>query len=257
MLNAECFLMNHPSTIFRVRAHNTAKESENKIHDDRVAAAYGFRGGLVPGVAVYGYMIQPVVECLGRGWLERGAMSLRLVAPCYEGETVVTRCNGSLATAENESGSLYASGQVSMDPSAGGVPFSFQSHEAPEANQRPIASSETVVPGKRLGSVREKLEVTDEAAVPERLLHLANEILTRNFRMGPWIHAGSEIRHHSLAAAGEEITASGEIQECFERKGRRFAVAEIAMYGADSRPVASVRHTFIYDLGMKAEFREK
>src|SRR5215472_5109357 len=254
--------MNHPSTTFRVRAYNAAKESENKIHDDRVAAAYGFRGGLVPGVAVYGYMIPPVVEYLGRGWLERGAMSLRLVAPCYEGETVVTRCNGSLATAENESGSLYASslyacGQVSMDPSAGGVPFSFAFHEAPEANQRPVASSETVVPGKRLGSVQEKLEVADEVAIPERVLHLANEILTRNFRMGPWIHAGSEIRHHSPAAAGEEITASGEIQECFERKGRRFAIAAIAMSSADSRPVASVLHTFIYDLGMKPEFREK
>jgi len=240
--------MNHPSTIFRVRAHNTAKESENKIHDDQVAVTYGFRGGLVPGVVVYGYMIPPVLECFGRGWLERGAMSLRLLAPCYEGETVVTRCNGSVATAEDESGSLYASGQVSMDHSAGGIPFSFPFHEAPETDQRPIASPETVVPGKRLGSVREKLEITDEVAVPERLLHLANQILTRNFRMGPWIHAGSEIRHHSLAEAGEEITASGEIQECFERKGRRFAVAAIAMSAADSHPVASVRHTFIYDL---------
>jgi hypothetical protein len=246
--------LDHPSTIFRLRANNTAKESENKIHDDHVAAAYGFRGGLVPGVTVYGYMIPPVVECLGRGWLERGAMSLRLVAPCYEGETVVTRCNGSVATAEDESGALYASGQVSLDQSAGGVPFSFPVHEAPEKDQRPIACVETVVPGKRLGSVREKLEATDEVAIPERLLHLANEILTRNFQMGPWIHAGSEIRHHRLAERGQVITASGEIQECFERKGRQFAVAAIAMYQADLHPIASVRHTFIYDLGAKPEF---
>jgi hypothetical protein len=236
------------STIFRVRAHNTAKDSENKIHDDHVAGAYGFRGGLVPGVTVYGYMIPPVLKCFGRVWLERGAMSLRLVAPCYEGETVLTRCDGSLVTAQNESGSLYASGQVSMDESSGVIPLSFPFHPAPEADQRPVASAETVVPGKRLGSVREKLEVAGEAAIPERLLHLANEILVRNFRMSPWIHAGSEVRHHRLAAPGEEITASGEIQECFERKGRRFAVAAIAISTADSCPAASVRHTFIYEL---------
>ena len=35
-----------------LRASNEATESENKIHDDTVAAQYGFRGGLVPGVSV-------------------------------------------------------------------------------------------------------------------------------------------------------------------------------------------------------------
>ena len=42
----------NPESIFRVRAHNTAADTENKINDDRVAAAHGFRGGLVPGVTV-------------------------------------------------------------------------------------------------------------------------------------------------------------------------------------------------------------
>ena len=35
-----------------LRAHNDAAASANKIHDDAVAAQYGFRGGLVPGVSV-------------------------------------------------------------------------------------------------------------------------------------------------------------------------------------------------------------
>ena len=42
-----------------VLAHNWATESENKIHDDAVASRYGFRGGLVPGVAVWAYMTHP------------------------------------------------------------------------------------------------------------------------------------------------------------------------------------------------------
>ena len=41
---------------YRVEAFNTAKASENKIHDDAVARRFGFRGGLVPGVDVYAYM---------------------------------------------------------------------------------------------------------------------------------------------------------------------------------------------------------
>ena len=35
-------------TVYRVRAHNAATESENKIHHDDVAQRHGFRGGLVP-----------------------------------------------------------------------------------------------------------------------------------------------------------------------------------------------------------------
>ena len=41
----------------RVVARNDAEASENRIHDDRVAAEYGFRGGLVPGVTVYAYLL--------------------------------------------------------------------------------------------------------------------------------------------------------------------------------------------------------
>src|SRR5580658_6328840 len=77
--------------VWRVRAQNTAADSENQIHDDRVAAAYGFRGGLVPGVTVYGYMTPAVVHVLGQAWLERGSISVRFQAPFYENDMVVTR----------------------------------------------------------------------------------------------------------------------------------------------------------------------
>src|SRR5579871_6445595 len=41
----------------RVEAYNTAKLSENKMHDDTVARKFGFSGGLVPGVDVMAYMM--------------------------------------------------------------------------------------------------------------------------------------------------------------------------------------------------------
>ncbi len=58
---------------YRVFAVNTAPDSENTIHDDGVAAQFGFRGGLVPGVTVYGYMTVPIVD-YAREWIEHGSM---------------------------------------------------------------------------------------------------------------------------------------------------------------------------------------
>jgi hypothetical protein len=100
--------------IHRVRAQNVAVESDNKIHDDQVAATYGFRGGLVPGVTVYGYMTTPIVE-MAPEWLERGSMVLRLIEPFYDGEEVLVLAergkDGSIAvTAEREDGTVCAPG---------------------------------------------------------------------------------------------------------------------------------------------------
>ncbi len=248
--------MNRPASIFRVRAHNTAPDSENRIHDDRVAAAYGFRGGLVPGVTVYGYMVPAILEQFGHDWLERGAIRVKFVAPCYEGQIVVTGCDGATATAELEDATLCASATVTVNDAAGeDEPWTREVcpvHPLPDPEQRPVASSETIVPGKVLGTLRRTLEAHDDSAVPERLLHLANDILVQNFKMSPWIHTGSEVRHHRMPARDHEITVTGRILDCFERKGRRFAVAGLFLLQAEGspegEPVASIRHTFIYQL---------
>ncbi|HLW55030.1 MAG TPA: hypothetical protein VKW06_19510 [Candidatus Angelobacter sp.] len=237
--------MNRPPSIFRIRAHNTAAESENKIHDDRVAAAYGFRGGLVPGVTVYGYMVPAVIDRFGRAWMERGGISVRFQSPCYESETVVSRCVDSEVTAEREDGSIYASGTVTENSDC--APASYAAHTLPAPDQRPVASAETITPGRALGNICENIDVEVEVAIPERLLRMANEILVRNFRMSPWIHTASDVNHHCLPELGQQITVTGAIEECFERKGRKFAVAGLAM-SAGGKPVASVRHTFIYQL---------
>ena len=71
---------------YRVEAFNTAKESENKIHDNATAARFGFTGGLVPGVDVYAYMTHQAVAKWGRDWLERGTLECRFGKPVYDGE---------------------------------------------------------------------------------------------------------------------------------------------------------------------------
>ena len=71
---------------YLVHAFNTAKASENKIHDDTVAARFGFTGGLVPGVDVYAYMTHQAVAKWGRAWLEHGTAECRFGKPVYDGE---------------------------------------------------------------------------------------------------------------------------------------------------------------------------
>ena len=53
---------------YRVSAYNTAKASENKIHDDATARRFGFTGGLVGGVHVYAYMTHLPLAHWGRVW---------------------------------------------------------------------------------------------------------------------------------------------------------------------------------------------
>jgi acyl dehydratase len=234
--------------VWRIRAHNTAADSENQIHDDRVAAAYGFRGGLVPGVTVYGYMTPAAVYGLGRIWLERGAISVRFLAPFYEGETVVTRYiagESLMITAEQEDGSVCATATATVKTNGDSFP-QYPDHPLPA--ERPVAAPESLSEGTALGSITETLDVEDAEAAPERLLRMANEILVRNFRMNPWIHTSSEVRHFNAAEPGELVTVRGVIQESFERKGRHFAMAALSMCGRAGRPLAAVRHTFIYGL---------
>src|SRR5260370_11151305 len=57
---------------YRVSAYNTAKQSENKMHDDTVAKRFGFSGGLVPGVDALADMIHIPVAKWGRALLEGG-----------------------------------------------------------------------------------------------------------------------------------------------------------------------------------------
>src|SRR5947209_15546968 len=98
---------------YRVSAYNTAKQSENKMHDDTVARRFGFSGGLVPGVDVIAYMMHVPVAQWGRAFLERGHIEARLVKPVYHGENAeveATEHAGLLTIELFSRGELCASG---------------------------------------------------------------------------------------------------------------------------------------------------
>jgi acyl dehydratase len=218
----------------RTIARNTAADSENRMHDNATAAAYGFRGGLVPGVTVYGYMAAP----LGNQFLARGGMRLRLLAPFYDGdEVVVDLTDERVVEARNAAGRVCASGVLGEVAS--------QVVDVPEAalpETRPWASAESLVPGRVLGTLRHALEEVKA----ESLLNLSNRVLMANVRLNPWIHASSEIQHFSPAASGEELAVRAKVAANFERGGHRFVTLDIVILSAGGRLIQAVKHTAIY-----------
>ncbi|MGA9769678.1 MAG: hypothetical protein WBV94_11600 [Blastocatellia bacterium] len=259
-----------------VRARNTAVESENKIHDDRVAASYGFRGGLVPGVTVYGYMTAPIVERFGRAWLERGSMQVKFHQPFYEDEQVLVHAEVDgdaepikvAVKAEREDRTACATGLATINDDSAWLGEArledYAEREPPAIDRRPFASRESIVPGSMLGTLREKLDLKDTRLIesmgerlpiyygaeplahPVILLSLANQIMMRNFVLGPWIHAASDLINHSSAFDGEEIRVRGRIRDRYERKGHEFVTIDLLLVADNSRIVQQVRHTAIY-----------
>src|SRR5215469_739720 len=102
---------------YRVSAYNTAKASENKIHDDATARRFGFSGGLVGGVHVYAYMTHQPLARWGRAWLQRGIGTCRFRKPVYEGdiaEIVADNTEDGLALQVMSRSELCATGSASL-----------------------------------------------------------------------------------------------------------------------------------------------
>ena len=228
-----------------VRARNSAPDSENRIHDDRTAALYGFRAGLVPGVAIYGYLTRPVIEHFGEDWLARGGMRVRFLQPVYDGDELIVALTGNEVTVTRDA-TVCAAGEIFWPEPA--PPDLALYPEQPLPAERPAASAESLFPGRTLGTLYATLAAPDE----EALLTLANHVLMQNVKLGPWLHVASEVRHFSIVRSGDRLSVRGRVADQFERKGNRFVVLDIAVVAGGDRLVQQVRHTAIYELRPRA-----
>ncbi|HUI25751.1 MAG TPA: hypothetical protein VL403_06660 [Candidatus Kryptonia bacterium] len=258
-----------PAT-YRVRAHNIASDSDNKIHDDTVARQYGFGGGLVPGIAVYGYLTRPMVERFGEAWLERGTASARFLSPCYEGDDIVVRAVSGEAEAielfaERADGTVCARAIAGWRASDVGSPDLSAYPAIALPAERPPASAQSLARGKLLGTFSLRLDqrraaefldgIRDDLSLyrgphgvahPALLLACANWFLARNVVLGPWIHVSSEVTHFGLARYGDTVQLRGRIAEQFERKGHEFVVLDLLVIVDPDQPIQHIRHTAIY-----------
>ena len=255
---------------YRVRAHNMATTSANKIHDDAVAKDYGFAGGLVPGVEVYAYMTHPVVRHFGRDWLTGGSMHVRLRRPVYDGRdvSVTTRLagndNGALEIAlHDDSGELCAEATaLSAGPPPPVDTSAFR--VAPLPRPRPPASAAVLAGADPLGTVTkrfdavtaktyldgigERLPIYDDDGIahPGWLLRRATRLLAANVELGPWIHVESDVTNLGLVRDDDVVSTRGWVARVWERSGHKFVALDVLVV-VDERPVTYVHHTAIYE----------
>ena len=253
-------------TSYRVTAHNTSKQSENKIHDDTVARKFGFSGGLVPGVDVFAYMTHLPVEKWGRAFLERGLIDARFVKPVYDGEIAEltgSETGGILSIEVHSRGGLCATGTASLLSSAPGFSLAEFREVAPVAERHPVNAGSYEV-GKWLGTLprdwagdaaREYLadiRETDPIYAREGLGHpgllqrVMNKVLVDNAILGPWIHVGSKMQLLSAAKAGDVITARAKVTGNYDKKGHRFVELDALVVANGTTPLAHCHHIAIY-----------
>ena len=242
----------------RVVAFNRAIEHPNLVHNDAYARSVGFRGGLVPGVDVYAYLTRPAVEHFGRRWLERGEGEVRFVRPVYDGDhldietsdhlTVTASCDGEVrAVLTCREASTHELEQTDAIP------------EAPVFAPRLKAARESFHEGMVLGSlavtlterdcvnqlaeVGETLDLyrAERIVHPGHLLRFADEVLSANVDLPPWLHAGSFVHNFGLVHWNESITVRARVATTYVRNQHEFIELEVLALGVDGDPRFLVR----------------
>jgi acyl dehydratase len=251
---------------YRVEAYNTAKLSENKMHDDAVARRFGFSGGLVPGVDVMAYMMHLPVAQWGRAFLEHGLIEARFVKPVYDGEITDIRGkedNGVISIEVESRGELCATGSASLPAAA--PRFSIADYvEVAAVSERKPVSVTSYRAGQWLGSMprtwageaaeeylgevreRDSVYAREGLGHPGLLQRVMNKVLVDNAILGPWIHVGSKMQLLSAARRGDEITARAKVTDNYEKKGHRFVELDALVVGNGTTPLAHCHHVAIY-----------
>jgi acyl dehydratase len=251
---------------YRVQAYNTAKQSENKMHDDTVAKRFGFSGGLVPGVDVMAYMMHQPVAKWGRAFLERGLIDARFLKPVYDGEMAeldADESNGVLSIQVHSRSQLCATGTASLPASAPDISISNYREVAAVAERRPVDAASYEV-GKWLGTtprdwageaatgylddIREADPIYTKEGLghPGLLQRVMNRALVDNAILGPWIHVGSRMQLLSAAKIGDVITARAKVIGNYDKKGHRFVELDALVVANGMTPLAHCHHIAIY-----------
>ena len=256
-----------PLEAYRITAFNTAHDSENKIHDDATARRFGFGGGLVPGVDVYGYMSHLPVVRWGRAWLDRGTAECRFLKPVYDGDRVTVTAGedgGELAIAVESRGELCATGRAALPEAPPPAPALASFPRVAQRSTRPPADEASLAVGTWLGldpypitaemAARYLADSHESAAIyseeglmhPRDILRSCNFAISRNVLLGPWIHTESRIRNLGAVAVGSTLAARARVTGNYERKGHRFVEIDALVVADDNRPVAHIAHIAIY-----------
>jgi hypothetical protein len=252
---------------YEVRAYNTAKASENKIHDDATAQRFGFKGGFVGGVSVYGYMSHQPLQRWGRAWLERGTGEAKFAKPVYDNEiaeVIVTEDTDGLTLTVQSQGVLCATGRAALPSNLPAAPVLANYKSVPVRADRPAANEQTLPIDGWLGM--NPLSITEEFLAqdiqdtretdpiyarekilnPGTILRCCNWALSHNVILPAWIHMGSTVRNLGLARVGDTLNIRARITKNYEHKGHKWVELDCLVVANETKPVIQATHIAIY-----------
>jgi hypothetical protein len=256
-------------------AFNPVPESENRIHSDEVARAYGFRGGLVPGVVVSAYLLHPAAVAWGREFARRGRAHARVDSPVYDGEHFRVEVRDATpqrydAQLVDERGVARARARVELPdevaepPRRRGDPLLTRGAERPRASRALMERLRESGLGALRARWDERAEITrylreasgmapvyaeQGLANPAFLLGLTNWALAGNVRMNPWLHLETDCHCFDAIPPGTRLVVESTIADLFAKQGHEFVDVDVAVFdAADDRALAAIRLRAIYRL---------
>lgn len=243
-------------------AFNPATESSNQIHSDAMAKAYGYRGGLVPGVVVSGYLMNPAVLTWGKEWLDRGQAKVVVAKPLYDGasfEVCVSDATDESYSAElvDAEGTICATAKVNLNPPPAPIPVMRGDALLTKDEQLPPAELEQMQRLQNMGmkalgitwherhSMSSFLKAPGEMPGIHQLksggfahgafmLGITNWVLAGNAYMNPWVHLQTTSRFYQAVEFGTKLVAECEITDLFGRKGHEFVDVRVHVFAAET-----------------------
>jgi hypothetical protein len=251
-----------------VVARNTAQQSANAIHTEQ-AREFGFRGGIVPGVTLFGYALRAVADEWGPGWLESGELAMRFRRPVYDGDVVAVSPTSvgaadpvelALVDAEGERCSVGSARRgTGPAPEPADYPAGVVPDELPPAEPAVLGS---------LGPLAEYPLETSAAAVaeysanvglagaypglvpPSLIAAVSARILTLQYRFdGPRIHVRLHTRFLGTRPIGTPLRARGRLVGTREHKGNHYSHLDLLVVDDRDTPVMHIDTESIFKLG--------
>ena len=254
---------------YEVRTRNTHSASENRMHSDDVAASYGFKGALVPGVTVFSHMTQPLVARHGAAWLARGTADVIFLKPAYDGDRLTVQgerdVNGKYAvTCVNGSGIELARMTADLRETPPVIDARAALEPAPAREKELVgwdlleiglpfpALAWNPTPQENIDwcdDVRDELPLYRKGQTP--LLHpgfilrQANLALRNRFTLPAWIHTGSRIRFNSAAHAGDALEVRAIPEKKWRKSGHEFVRLYVCVRRGE-QVLTEISHTAIF-----------
>lgn len=258
-------------------AFNQSPDSSNRIHSDEVAKAFGFKGGLVPGVTVSAYLAHPAVEAWGLDWLSRGRAHVVVGKPLYDTYQFEVDLSDVTETSyhavlTDQEGVQCANGFVDIcanlpdPPVMRGDKLLKKGQAIPNATREEMEklkdrgmlalparwdnSNNMATYLKNRNSMPELLRFGGGAyANPSFMLGLTNWVLAGNAYMNPWIHLQTDSQFFAPVPDSSELICECAIADLFDKKGHEFVDLDVDVYFKQTRQaVMHARLRAIYKL---------